>query len=349
MPRRLSTLDLSLLVLGIVIAGLSFALSAPFPDARHLAIALLRALLFGGIGCTLALGAALGALVWRERRAREEWHLRRMHLRARATFAAHGPAPAPLTPVATPPDIPSVANAATLPVPVVPPAVTAVADPAVDAGPVWTLELLAALDWRRFEDLCAGCFRLRGYRTESLPLGTDGGIHVNLYRPAPDDRLLGILLCRACGNGGSTGVRELRELYGMMAAEAAPLGIYVSRSGYSTEAVAFAQGKHLKLLDPAGLLDLLLKLPATARASLYADTVRGDYTTPSCPHCGEKMRLRTLASGQRAGTRFWLCRDYPGCRGLLPLRAETAAPPLPLATTAIDDAGETPRSMASTR
>ena len=44
MPRRLSTLDLSLLVLGIVIAGLSFALSAPFPDARHLAIALLRAL-----------------------------------------------------------------------------------------------------------------------------------------------------------------------------------------------------------------------------------------------------------------------------------------------------------------
>lgn len=320
MSRRLSSFERLLLLIGCSVAVLAFGLSLPFADARHVGIALLRALLLGGFASTIALGLGLGLMVWQERRAREEWHLRRVQLRARATYATHGSAPQTTT---VPAALPIAATDA--------PAAPAAAPPAEhDAAAVWTTELLAALDWRRFEELCAGYFRLRGYRTEHRPLGSDGGIHVELYRPDAGDRLLGILLCRACSNGGCTGIRELRELYGMMAAEAAALGLYVSRSGYSAEAVAFAQGKHLRLLDPSGLVALLQKLPAEASAALYAEIVQDDYATPSCPQCGDKMLLRTLNSGARAGTRFWGCRHYPDCRGLMPLRAENVTVAVPV-------------------
>lgn len=333
MFRRLSAFEHLLLAIGCTVAVLAFGLSIPFADARHVGIALLRALLLGGLASTIALGIGLGLMVWRDRCAREEWHLRRMQLRARATYAANGTAPAPRTP-AFEADIPACA-----------PCPTPAAPAPTETTPHWTIDLLTTLDWRQFEELCAGYFRLRGYRTECRALGSDGGIHVELYRPDAGSGLLGILLCRACGNGGGTGIRELRELYGMMAAEAAPLGIYVSRSGYSPEAVTFAHGKHLRLLNPDSLLGLLQKLPAEASRALYAEIVQDDYATPSCPQCGSKMLLRTLTSGQRAGTRFWGCRHYPDCRGLLPMRDETPAAFL-RKLPAGEDVVESPRLVA---
>lgn len=334
MSRRLSPFERLLLLIGCSVAVLALGLSLPFADARHAGIALLRALLLGGFASAITLGLGLGLMVWQERRAREEWHLRRVQLRARATYATQGSAPEATVVPAPPPAATDT------------PADTRTASPvAPGSAAVWTTGLLAALDWRRFEELCAGYFRLRGYRTEQRPPGSDGGIHIELYRPDTGDRLLGILLCRACGNGGCTGIRELRELYGMMTAEAAALGLYVSRGGYSAEAVAFAQGKPLRLLDPSGLVALLRKLPAEASAALYAEIVRDDYATPSCPQCGDKMLLRTLTSGPRAGTRFWGCRHYPDCRGLMPLRAENVTVAVPV--HAFAEPGRPPRAAAS--
>jgi len=36
---------------------------------------------------------------------------------------------------------------------------------------------------------------------------------------------------------------------------------------------------------------------------------------PDCPRCGKPMALRTARKGPQAGSQFWGCSGYPGCKG----------------------------------
>ncbi|MBV7435382.1 topoisomerase DNA-binding C4 zinc finger domain-containing protein [Cardiobacteriaceae bacterium TAE3-ERU3] len=37
--------------------------------------------------------------------------------------------------------------------------------------------------------------------------------------------------------------------------------------------------------------------------------------TPSCPHCGSNMKLRTAHKGAHSGKQFWGCEHFPKCHG----------------------------------
>ena len=47
----------------------------------------------------------------------------------------------------------------------------------------------------------------------------------------------------------------------------------------------------------------------------FADPAPVDGPAPDCPLCGARMELRTIRHGERAGSRFWGCPDFPNCRG----------------------------------
>ena len=56
---------------------------------------------------------------------------------------------------------------------------------------------------------------------------------------------------------------------------------------------------------------------------LYA--ARKEYREPSapaCPQCAKPMCLRTARQGQRAGSQFWGCSQYPECKGTRPTGPE---------------------------
>lgn len=56
---------------------------------------------------------------------------------------------------------------------------------------------------------------------------------------------------------------------------------------------------------------------ATRRMHLNNLRSRGDPTAArSCPRCGNRMVLRTVKQGRKAGSRFWGCSTYPRCRGV---------------------------------
>jgi restriction system protein len=40
---------------------------------------------------------------------------------------------------------------------------------------------------------------------------------------------------------------------------------------------------------------------------------------PPCPLCGKAMVVRTAKTGKNAGSRFYGCSDYPGCKGVVKL------------------------------
>ena len=182
----------------------------------------------------------------------------------------------------------------------------------------WSIDLIHSLEWKKFEELSAGYFTATGYRAEVSRFGADGGIDIFLYKESySQDKAFAVVQCKAWSTY-KVGVKPVRELYGVMASEKAPLGIFITSGDYTREAQAFADGKHLKLITGASLLALLKALPDERQQSLIAKITKGDYTTPSCPSCGDKMVKRKAKKG--TGNEFWGCVNFPRCRHTLRMK-----------------------------
>jgi restriction system protein len=180
----------------------------------------------------------------------------------------------------------------------------------------WSLSLIRDLDWKRFEELCEGYWKAKGYRAELTSRGADGGIDVNLYSPSNPDKLLAIMQCKSRSQD-QVGVAIVRELYGVMHHVGAPMGILLTSTGFHQPAREFAAGKHIQLIDGTTLLKQLDELPADASAALLAHITRDDYITPTCPNCDVKMVTRTRNGDGKA---FYGCVNYPRCKSVINLR-----------------------------
>ncbi len=176
----------------------------------------------------------------------------------------------------------------------------------------FTADLLHELEWKRFEQLVEGYFALSGWTTRPNRPGADGGVDVHLFRP-DQQKAAAVVQCKAW-HAYTVGVKPVRELFGVMAADGVPEGFFVTTGEYTGEARSFAAGKPMTLIDGRDLLKRLESLPPEAQADLYARVTAGDYTTPTCPQCGIKMVRREAGKGRGIGNEFWGCPKYPRCR-----------------------------------
>ena len=90
-----------------------------------------------------------------------------------------------------------------------------------------------------------------------------------------------------------------------MAAEQAPLGYFVTSGRYTREALAWAEGKPLTLINGIELVGKLNELDSAVREQLIAEVTEGDYETPSCPRCEIKLVRRSSRFGE-----FWGCPNF---------------------------------------
>ena len=194
--------------------------------------------------------------------------------------------------------------------------------PAPAPKPELTLALLQELEWKRFEQVTEAYFQQVGWGTQAARIGPDGGVDIHLTRPGSQGPGA-VVQCKAW-NSYKVGVKPVRELFGVMAADTVPEGFFVTTSEYTTEARAFADGKRLVLIDGPDFVRRVQALPPDAHARLYATASTGDYRTPTFPSCGRKMVPRVSGKGRSAGLSFWGCPSYPDCFGKIPMRAESA-------------------------
>jgi len=184
----------------------------------------------------------------------------------------------------------------------------------------WSIDLINSLEWKRFEELCLNYFIEKGYKAEVTRQGADGGVDINLFKNSYSmSKPFGIVQCKAWKTY-RVGVKPVRELFGVMAADGAPLGVFITSGDYTKEAREFSADKHIKLMNGTELLRQITELPEASRIGLLDRVTRGDYTTPSCPSCGIKMITRTTRKGSNVGKKFWGCRYYPKCRNTLRIR-----------------------------
>jgi hypothetical protein len=193
-------------------------------------------------------------------------------------------------------------------------------DESDQTGTTFSQELLDALEWRRFEELVTWYFEKTGFQARRSRVGADGGVDIHLFRMG-DDRPFAYVQCKAWYTY-TVGVKPVRELFGVMAADGIGTGYFVATGGFTEEARMFADGKGLKLVSGIHLLEKLESLSDLDRSEILRKVTSGDYTTPTCPRCDEKMVSRTGNAGD-----FWGCRNYsrrPSCRQTFKLRSAGA-------------------------
>ncbi|WP_205183602.1 restriction endonuclease [Burkholderia sp. LMG 13014] len=115
------------------------------------------------------------------------------------------------------------------------------------------LAAIKRLDWRRFEQLVAEAFSRQGFTAQLTGQGgADGGVDVVLRRR-------GVTLLVQCKQwqSSSVGVKVVREMFGLMAAHGADGIVVVCTGGFTRDALDFAQGRPVDLVDGEQLVGLM--------------------------------------------------------------------------------------------
>jgi restriction system protein len=179
----------------------------------------------------------------------------------------------------------------------------------------------AAVDgmtWHEFEVLIGEAFRRKGYAVvETGGGGPDGGIDLMLRKPVTNGNETYVVQCKHW-KAQKVGVDVVRELYGVMAARGAAGGFVVTSGRFTTEAMAFAQGRNVRLVDGARLKELLevARTGGPGKAATVRDEqANAEMTMVVCPLCSSAMVRRVAKRGPNAGEQFYGCSTYPVCRG----------------------------------
>jgi restriction system protein len=180
----------------------------------------------------------------------------------------------------------------------------------------WTLDVLQSLEWCHFEKLCAGYYREKGIRNVSISLAANGGMDIYLFQ---DDtrpkRATAVIHARSRGVV-DMGVQGIRELLGVMAHERIERAFFMTNGVFTPEAKALGHHHKIVLVDGRVLLAMIQRLDEDQQARLLAEATAGDYRTPTCPMCGQKMQRATGSHGD-----YWGCARHPHCAWIMPVLA----------------------------
>ncbi len=182
---------------------------------------------------------------------------------------------------------------------------------------------LDTIGWENFELLVAEMFRRKGYIVEiTSGLGADGGKDVVLRKG--DD--LEVVQCKNLARDNRVTASQMRDFFGLITAERAVKGWFVTTGYFSADAKRFAAGKPIELLE-RGDIEQFLGVVATAGENLcdvssWIDTFAAHVhvVDPVCPFCEQPMKLRRGALGRP----FWGCTRYAThrCKGVRDGREE---------------------------
>jgi len=105
------------------------------------------------------------------------------------------------------------------------------------------------IDWFEFENLIKKLFEAMHFVVETTAKTSDGGIDLVAYNPESVFRGKYIIQCKKYSGNNKVGVRDVRDLYGVVTAERALKGIIVTTTNFTEEAKHFAIDKQIELID----------------------------------------------------------------------------------------------------
>jgi restriction system protein len=213
---------------------------------------------------------------------------------------------------------------------------------------------IETLSWREFEPMVVQAFRLQGFHVNEATGGSDSAVDLLLRK----ERQTYLVHCKQW-RAGRVGVETVQGVHAAMQARGAAGGMVLCAGRFSREAVHFAGGVNIRLIDGPALQALVRQahaarpvpatatpLPATVTVTVTAPAQRaepqpaqrapqgapsapkrqpaaapGELVLP-CPLCGAEMVKRLAKRGVHAGQYFWGCSKHPACKGTRRLRPD---------------------------
>jgi restriction system protein len=187
----------------------------------------------------------------------------------------------------------------------------------LDALQAGGAEALATLSWREFEQAVAQLFRRQGFDVRQAGgAQADGGVDLRAVR-GRDSYPVQCKHWRA----RTVGVEVVRELYGVMAAERSAGGFVVTSGRFTRDAIKFADGREIQLIDGKTLLEAIQRLPSNASLDSAARAAEPRPAAPPvlCPVCQSPMVRRQRRGAPDSEPGFLGCSRFPLCRGTRPM------------------------------
>ena len=175
--------------------------------------------------------------------------------------------------------------------------------PAASEGAMVPAELLASLEWKRFEELVAAYYSRTGVVAVRTKAGPDSAVHIKISWKG-EARPFALVQCLAHPMG-LVDVTRIQELFAVLTTKDIRRGYVVTTGKFNVAARDFAEEKHITLISGDLLLEKVNALPPPVRAELLQQFSVGDYTTPSCPKCDAKM-VRSDDD-----PKIWKCQTHP--------------------------------------
>lgn len=188
---------------------------------------------------------------------------------------------------------------------------------AANAGPKilkkpsrWGAGVLRAIEWQRFEAVCAALFRQDGYIARPHSSGTAQGTLLRLHSLADTKKPVRIVLCKHASDA-PIGTATVSEFQQELKNAGVSSGAIVTAGRFSDEAKKLARANHIAPVDSVNLLTVILRRSESQQLELLSVATQGEYWRPTCPACNAKMSLRSGVQGK------WACTGTPTCPGTL--------------------------------
>ena len=173
-----------------------------------------------------------------------------------------------------------------------------------------------------FEKLIAMIFQQRGYSVSEKRDKDDHAVDVVLHM---DNEAT--LVQYKHWREHHVDVAAVEALYSVKGDESAHHGIVITSGIFTDEALDYALGKALMLINGVDLSHMIEVLSASKQEktasfeeqieeSIEEKKLEMPELEPLCPICSSKMIKRTAKKGKNAGNTFWGCSQFPNCRGV---------------------------------
>lgn len=174
--------------------------------------------------------------------------------------------------------------------------------------------ILSNMTWEQFEKIIRLHFELNGYKATLTNTGADDGVDILLQKGSRRE----MVQCKLWKTS-KVGVSVVREIYGVVQAEAYERGYIITSGFFTQDAWTFAlsadvKGK-LSLIDGSRLLKIIQDKDIPPSPEII-NVVPGENkisdlnSIPNCPRCHSKM-VRRMVNGNY----FYGCSVYPICKG----------------------------------
>lgn len=183
-------------------------------------------------------------------------------------------------------------------------------------------DYMKELNDQEFEKLIAMIFKQRGYAVSEKRDKDDHAVDVVLHM---NNELT--LVQYKHWREHHVDVGTIKTLHNAMDEESARHGIVITSGIFTDEALDYALGKALMLINGVDLSQMVEVLSASKEektasfeeqieVSIEEKKSEMPELEPLCPICSSKMIKRTAKKGKNAGNTFWGCSQFPNCRGV---------------------------------